>query len=342
MPAPPKRRPKKAFVQFAIAAVIALVLGVGAIGLTIFVVGAVNTQNQQQLDEKAKEAEKAQQELARLKKEAEESQSQVVTATEVQAISDIAVGTPIEQAMITTTELPKGSRAASGSFSRASYVVGKVASSKIMAGETITEDKLFAAEGLIDLDKGKRAITIAIDPVGGLNGAIMPGSSVDVLTTIAQGGNEKDAMRITRTLLQNVRVISIGAPSANRMASSPSTPAAPALNSVTIEVTPDQAELLALANEQGKFHLTLRGFSDKDKAKVSGADVTRLISGGAGRSPDKVLPPPPAFNPTAEIPVNYSPDGGLPQPEAPGSTKETFKMEVFKGASSETKTFDKE
>src|SRR5262249_7556261 len=143
-----------------------------------------------------KETEKAKQEVAQIKEELNKKDASSFSAPqEVQAVVDIPVGTPIMKSMIAVVEVD-GDHTLADSFSQDSLVIGKVAASKIFAGETLTRQKLLDTQNMLTVDNGYRAITIPVDSIGGINGAIFPGAHVDVLTTL------KDE-HLTKTILQD-------------------------------------------------------------------------------------------------------------------------------------------
>ncbi len=120
-------------------------------------------------------------------------------------------------------------------------------------------------------------------------------------------------------------------------------PAAP-VSSVTLSVTPAQAEILALANVAGKFHLTLRGFGDKNRAKVVGSDTAELVTGLTRSQLQKAMPSqpkPPSTSPGFQaLPGADIASSQLPSPAQLEKPKNTFKMEIFKGDAAETRDFE--
>ena len=97
-------------------------------------------------------------------------------------------------------------------------------------------------------------MTVKVDDVVGISGFIMPGSFVDVVVTIdpREGGGMQDP--ISKIVLQNIKVLANGQnidkPENEREANS--------VKAVTLQVTPEQAEKLALAATEGKLQLVMR------------------------------------------------------------------------------------
>ena len=155
------------------------------------------------------------------------------------------------------------------------------------AGEPITQgdilrprDRGFLASVL---GAGMRAISIGVDPVSGVAGLIWPGDHVDVLLT-QEMDKEPAARRVlSETVLANVRVIAIdqeivqGAPSGTSAAGR-------IARTVTLEVTPEQAEKVTVAEQLGKLALAIRAAADRvgpaliAKQTTFGADVSPALS----------------------------------------------------------------
>jgi len=125
-----------------------------------------------------------------------------------------------------------------------------------------------------------RAVTVRVNDIAGVAGFVLPGMRVDVLVTGHPPTSEGD---ITSTVLQNMLVLSAGTtlqPDARGQAIQ-----AP---SVTMLATPDQAELLTLAGNDGKIQLVLRNSSDDSMEKTEGRVVSELYS---NRRPPKPVAP---------------------------------------------------
>jgi pilus assembly protein CpaB len=140
-------------------------------------------------------------------------------------------------------------------------------------------------------------MTVKVDDVIGVAGFLQPGTMVDVLTVIEQPGTMVSGNPISKIVLQNVKVLASGQnldkPKDDREADT--------VKAVTLQVTPDQAEKLALASTEGKLRLVLRNGIDQDDEQTQGADKKSLLSGerampapepGALKSEQKTPPPP--------------------------------------------------
>jgi pilus assembly protein CpaB len=252
----------------------------------------------------------------------------------VQALIDLSPGQPITQDMVTL--VPTEDRPSAGTLSMLSQAVGKVVRSPIIKGEPLDSGKLLDSGNYLSVEPGKRAITIQVDTIGGLNGALIPGSHVDILTTVKDKETQNP---LTRTVLQNIPVLSVG-DSPDGKSAKQQTGGIP----VTLAVAPPQAELLALANLAGTFHLTLRNYNDSRVPKVGGADMNTLMTAVSRDGLGKSVPPPPHMPASGGNDgfhnVNFSPDAGdLPSPDAGGPSGSKFSMQIYRGTGSETVDF---
>jgi pilus assembly protein CpaB len=130
------------------------------------------------------------------------------------------------------------------------------------ANEPITAAKLSAvtsSEGVPStIEPGYRAVAVPINESSGVAGLIQPGARVDVLFT--RPGNMTEA--ITTTVLQDVKVLSIGR--YTQPGQQPAdTKGAPRQTVATLVVTPEEAQKVELAKNQGRISLALRNPLDR-------------------------------------------------------------------------------
>jgi pilus assembly protein CpaB len=137
---------------------------------------------------------------------------------------------------------------------------------------------------------GMRAVTVRVNDVSSTAGFVLAGLRVDVLVT---GHPPTGDSNMTTTVLQNVLVLSAGQA---MQADARGTPVS--VSTVTLLVTPTDAELLTLANGEGRIQLVLRNSSDEGVEKTSGRRVAELF--GAAQ---KAAPPVRAAAPAAPRPV---------------------------------------
>jgi pilus assembly protein CpaB len=103
------------------------------------------------------------------------------------------------------------------------------------------------------LAEGMRAVSLRTNEVAGVSGFVLPGDRVDILLTRSVGENQT----VTQVLAENVRVLGVDQ-SDNEEADKPMV-----VNAVTVEVNPNQAQVIALAQAVGSVSLTLRQMSDQ-------------------------------------------------------------------------------
>ncbi len=207
----------------------------------------------------------------------------------VVANKDIPAGTMINEEfikkdMLKASPWPKTSVPA-GAFTSPEQLVGKTNRVKILANEPVLESRL-AGEGAgltVRLEAGKRAMAVRVDEIIGVSGFIVPDDRVDVIVTATPPGADKQDDRISKIVLQNKRVLSV-AQSTEQKDGKPQV-----ARSITLEVSPDEAEKLSLASQEGSVVLALRGVGDDSEAKTQGSNKRDLLSvvaarKGAGRS----------------------------------------------------------
>jgi len=138
--------------------------------------------------------------------------------------------------------------------------VGAVARRAIRAGEPITQGTLVKSSegGFMSavLEPGKRAISISVDPTSGNAGFIFPGDRVDLILT-HRLGNGDAAERASETFIEDVRVLAV-----DQMLDNPENKAVLA-KTVTLEVSPKQAEEINVAKDLGTISLSLRSLATK-------------------------------------------------------------------------------
>lgn len=143
-----------------------------------------------------------------------------------------------------------------------------IARSPIIAGEPITEQKLIKAGsgGVLAaiLPPGKRAVSTGIDAKTAAGSLILPNDHVDVILIRRQRGKGGAEDYVSDTLFRNIRVLAIG----QQVEAKEGKKAAEG-NTATLELTPKQAELLALANQMGTLSLSLRSIADLNAEQSS-------------------------------------------------------------------------
>ena len=200
------------------------------------------------------------------------------------AAKDIPAGSTIAEAMlkdgtVRAIKWPKASVPA-GAFGTPTEVIGKVNRVKIMANEPILESRLSGdGAGLtVRLEPGKRAMAVRVDEIIGVSGFIVPDDRVDVIVTTTPPGVTSTDARLSKIVLQNKRVLSV-AQSTEQKDGKPQV-----ARSITLEVSPEEAEKLSLAYQEGPIVLALRGVGDETEPKTIGSNKNDLLALGARKS----------------------------------------------------------
>ena len=150
-------------------------------------------------------------------------------------------------------------------------MVGSVARNRISAGEPITDDRVVkpGERGFLAavLSPGMRAVSVGVNATSGIAGFIFPDDRVDVMVAVEidmGNGDQRIKRFATETVLHDIRVLAIDQASDDRNGK-------PALGkTATLEVTPKQAEIIAVASEYGKVVLSLRGLAQQDQQSEEG------------------------------------------------------------------------
>ncbi|WP_321477642.1 Flp pilus assembly protein CpaB [uncultured Paludibaculum sp.] len=160
-----------------------------------------------------------------------------------------------------------------GAFSKPEDVLDRPVVSSILAEEPISEGRLAQRGSGVGLAPiipvGMRAVTVRVNDVVGVAGYVLPGMRVDVLITGHPPGNS--ATTVTKTVLQNILVLSSG-----QMMQTDQTGKPVDAPNVTVLVTPQQAELLTLAGNEGRIQLVLRNGGDQNIEKTEGLSLSTL------------------------------------------------------------------
>ena len=166
-------------------------------------------------------------------------------------------------------------------------ILGRVAKVQVPAGQMVHMSMLAekGVEGGLPgvIAPGHRAMTIEINEFSGVAGLLEPGNRIDIIARIAeaQGGTQT-----SRTIVQNVPIIAVGAQltaknQTGEVAPVPVPTDAPPQakvmpRSVTVLVTPEDAEKIDLATSTNSARLVLRASTDTETAQVSGATLASL------------------------------------------------------------------
>jgi pilus assembly protein CpaB len=226
----------------------------------------------------------------------------------VVAAKNIAYAETVTPQHVKLVAWPKASIPA-GSLQSLADAEGRVARTSIVEGEPLIEAKLapqLSGKGGIMamlVPDGQRAVTIRLDEATRESGFLFPKSRVDVLVSMARTKGSDE--RIAKVILQDVPVLAAGQTTEMRD-NKPVT-----VSTVTLSLTPEQTERLAVAQSEGRLMLAMRNLGDNAVVRTPGATPTKLLSdaGSAPPPPRRVLAPRPRPKPPVEIaaaPVSHT------------------------------------
>jgi pilus assembly protein CpaB len=227
---------------------------------------------------------------------------EVASAFAVVASSHLPVGTLVTKEQVKLVPWPAAHQVP-GAFTSIDQVANRGVIQPVAQNEPLTESKLAplgAGGGLSPtIPPGMRAISVKVNEVIGVAGFVVPGSRVDVLVTVDEGGSGKSGM--ARAVVSNVQVLTAGTRFDQEKARADGKPIPTTV--VTLLATPQDAERITLAAAEGQIMLTLRNPLDTDPTQTAGARMASLTGAPSAPPVEKVIkgrkvvvppPPPPA------------------------------------------------
>jgi len=243
----------------------------------------------------------------------------------VLAAKNLEVGTVLKEEDIQVADWP--SAVPQGAATRTQDLVGRGVTTAIYAKEPVIESRLApkgAGGGLAAMiPPGMRAVAVRVNEVIGVAGFVVSGMRVDILISgnTPGGGNQGT---ITRTLLQNIEVLSAGQDFKKDAEGKPMT-----VQVINLLTTPEQAEMLSLASSQAQIQLVLRNPLDRIAVSTPGTNLTQIFTGRKGPqmgpSTDTLQPGP------APRPVRRPAPPIVAQAPPPPKKEEPFVMEIISG-----------
>jgi len=224
----------------------------------------------------------------------------------VVAAKSVPVGAILTPELVRVVGWPASAPVAGG-FAKPDDVVGRGVIAQLVENEPITEVKLAPKEaggGLSPtITPGMRAMSVKVNVVTSVSHHVAPGSHVDIIVTVR---GDRDTM--SRTVISNAQVLAVGPELDTQKAREGKTIPA---NEVTMLVTPQDAERLALATTQGQITLVLRNPLDTTPTQTTGVRMASLIGSPDPPPVRKVVqgqarvvpttPPPPPKPPTVDV-----------------------------------------
>jgi pilus assembly protein CpaB len=189
----------------------------------------------------------------------------------------------------------------------------------------VAEEQFVTAEDLIDREKtlavtpGKVAMTLNVNAKDGVGGFVQPHSHVDIVAVLGSGTGDSCA----KIILQKTLVLAVD------QNVGPLDGKAMVANTVTVEVTPEQAQRLALAQKMRSLSLVLRSFEDDTKISLNPTTAKDILQ-GSGDKPDGGEFASDDFKAPARPSPYTAPDGPELKPVAPAQPG-LYNMDIYNG-----------
>ncbi len=214
------------------------------------------------------------------------TQKTVTTSQIVVAAQQMPLGTRLTSQDLKLISWPADQQI-QGVCTRIQDCVDRALITPVLPGEPILEGKLApkdAGAGLpAIIPEGMRAVSVAVNDVVAVAGFAQPGTSVDVMVT-GQSENRGGANeQVTRTILEDVRVLAAGQKTEQDRQGQAQT-----ITVITLLVTPEDADKLAMANTMGRVQLALRNSIDANKTAPPPLFQGTLL--GSGPAPAAPMP----------------------------------------------------
>jgi pilus assembly protein CpaB len=204
--------------------------------------------------------------------EAASKENKIEMSEVVVAISEIPAHVKVTEEMLELKEVPSETVHAD-SYNDISKVIGGTTTTELIAGEQVLSDRIVSDVGDSELSYripgNMRAITVPSSEVNGVGGYIVSGDKLDILVSYVPSAG----VQVVYTQIQNIEVLETGA---NNVATPETEAGVP--TSLTLLVTPAQAEIIAYANLSGSFHFTLRNPVDTAKQDLTGYGTANFDS----------------------------------------------------------------
>ena len=244
--------------------------------------------------------------------------------TMVVAAEKLSIGMRLEEGHLTTLSWPEDAHI-EGSFRTPQEVIGRGVIMPIFPNEPLLEFKLAprgAGAGLTSaIPEGMRAVAVKVNDVVGVAGFVLPGTRVDVILSGSPTKNRE--IEVSKIILENVEVLAAG-----QNLERDSSGQAQKVTVITLLVSPDDAQKLALASNDGRLQLALRNPLDLEEVEPEAVKKASLYYSPVPQKPPaprrRRLPPAPPPEPPA----------AQPRPII-----RQFEVELIQGSQRETKTF---
>jgi pilus assembly protein CpaB len=254
--------------------------------------------------------------------------SQIVVAAQ-----NVSIGARLTEADLRLAPWPRAVPLA-GSFQKISDAVGRGVIVSMISNEPVLDSKLAATGGgaglTATIPEGMRAVGVKVNDVIGVAGFVLPGSRVDVV--VSGSPNKNGDIEISKVILENVQVLAAGQNVSSDVNGKPQN-----VQVVTLLVTPEESQKLALASVDGKIQLALRNPLDLELTNPQGVRREVLY----GSSPAAPEAPKPAPVRTVVRRVSAPPAPPAPAPAPAPAPPEKLELQLIQGSKTQSVTFDK-
>jgi pilus assembly protein CpaB len=243
----------------------------------------------------------------------------------VVAAQPMELGTRLDPSKLKLVPWPAG-QPMEGMFTSVAECTNRALVTSVAENEPILKAKLASADSGAGLSatipEGMRAISVAVNDVIGVAGFVTPGTMVDILVTGQSVGGSNGSLDITRTILENIRVLAAGQKIEQDRDGKPQT-----VSVITVLVNPEDAAKLTMASTQGKIQLALRNTVDTKATNPPAVLQSNLFATASQEAPPK------------PVVVSSAPRKVAPAPAAPALPPPPYTVEVITGDKRETKNF---
>jgi pilus assembly protein CpaB len=255
----------------------------------------------------------------------------------VVASDNVALGARLVEADLRLAPWPRAV-ALQGSFQKVSDVVGRGVVVPMIPNEPVLDSKLAPTGGgaglMAAIPNGMRAVGVKVNDVIGVAGFVVPGSRVDVV--LSGSPNKDNELEMSKVILENVQVLAAGQNVTSDANGKPQS-----VQVVTLLVTSEESQKLALASVDGKIQLALR--NPLDLARVNPDAIRResLYGTSSAPTPPSPLKPVVARNPAPKATPPSAPvaSAAPPAPVTPPPAK--LELQLIQGSKKESVVFEK-
>ncbi len=270
------------------------------------------------------------------------------------ALDEIPQWTPLSAQHLKLEPWP-ADKIPEGALTNIEDVEGRRTRTKIYAGDTILETKLFGVGAnehgaTMMIPKGYRVVTVKVDAVSGGSGLILPGDRVDVAVVLRADRSKGIPEATTKTFLQDVKVFAVNDQFQVDSSTDDKTITA---KTVALLVTPEQAQMVMVAAESGKIQLVMRSPDEEAQDNISSISLSQILDTDSGSDRDKetlvetpAAPPQPQESLLAQRFKDFLSRSRASEPdpksqEEPAETVETWQMRVIRGGQPEQVVLEK-